>query len=334
MCIAVLTSTGSAVVTTTSAAAAPVPAAALAPSSSSSASYIYDADGRLLAMVEPGSDAYVYRYDPAGNILSVTHQPAGLSILRVSPRQARPGRVVHVFGTGFSATAANDKVTIGGTATAPPKVVSPVQLDVTMPAGSTGGTVAITVGSASASGPVLGLAPPPPAISSVVAASPLQPGTLVIAPGAQLTITGTGFDPTPTSDRVMIGQEFASVTSATTTKLVVTTPSGPAFSGTLTVTTPNGSAVGPDVFSVPFDVQGSTYPKAVRVTSGQTASVALANSGQTALLLIDGQAGQRLSVTTGTGTIASGAIELFAPGGSPVDVNTTPEGAQQSFPFA
>ena len=333
MCIIVLTGTGSAVVTTTSAAAAGASVAA-ALSSSSSASYIYDADGRLLAMVEPGSDAYLYRYDPAGNILSVTHQPAGLSILRVSPRQARPGRVVHVFGTGFSPTAANDKVTIGGTATAPPKIVSPVQLDVTMPAGSTGGTVAITVGSASASGPVLGLAPPPPAISSVVAASPLQPGTLVIAPGAQLTITGTGFDPTPTNDRVTIGQEFASVTSATTTKLVVTTPSGPAFSGALTVTTPNGSATGPDVYSVPFDVQGSTYPKAVRVTSGQTANVTLANSGQTALLLIDGQAGQRLSVTTGTGTIASGAIELFAPGGSPVNVNTTPEGAQQSFPFA
>lgn len=107
-------------------------------SSSSSASYIHDADGRLLAMVEPGSDAYVYRRDPAGNILSVTHQPAGLSILRVSPLQARPGQVVHVFGTGFSATAANDNVTIGGTATATPTVVSPVQLDVTMPTGSAG----------------------------------------------------------------------------------------------------------------------------------------------------------------------------------------------------
>jgi RHS repeat-associated protein len=307
---------------------------AVGPASSSSASYIYDADGRLLAVVEPGSDAYAYRYDPVGNILSVTHQPAGLSILRVSPPQARPGQVVHVFGTGFSATAANDQVTIGGTATAAPTVVSPVQLDVTMPAGSTGGTVAITVGPATASGPVLGLAAPPPVISSVVAASPLQAGTLVVAPGAQLTITGTGFDPTPANDRVMIGQEFASVTSATATQLVVTTPSGPAFSGALAVTTPSGSATGPDVFSVPFDVQGSTYPVAARVTSGQTANVALANSGQTALLIIDGRAGQRLSVTLGNGTIPNGAIELFAPGGSPVNVNTTPESANQSFPFA
>jgi RHS repeat-associated protein len=304
------------------------------PASSSSASDIYDADGRLLAVVEPGSDAYMYRYDPAGNILSVAHRSAGLSILRVSPPQARPGQVVHVFGTGFSATAASDQVTIGGTATATPVVVSPVQLDVMVPAGSAGGTVAITVGSATASGPVLGLAAPPPVISSVVAASPLQAGTLVVAPGAQLTITGTGFDPAPANDRVTIGQQFALVTSATSTRLVVMIPSGPAFSGVLAVTTPNGSATGPDVFVVPFDVQGSTYPVAMRVTSGQTATVTLANSGQTALLLIDGQAGQRLSVTLGSGTIPNGAIELFAPGGSPVNVNTTPEGANQSFPFA
>jgi RHS repeat-associated protein len=297
---------------------------------------IYDADGRLLAEVGPAGDAYVYRYDAAGNILSLTHRAARLSILRVSPASARPGQVVHLYGTRFSPAAAKDHVTIGGKATGAPKVVSPVQLDVVMPATSTGGTVTVKVGthSAHAAAPLKKSAPPP-VIKSVTASSPLQSGTLVVAPGAALVITGSGFSTTATDDRVTIGQEFASVVTATATRLTVTTPTGPPFSGRVVVATPTGSATGPDVFSVPGAVTtaSTSYGQATRATSGKAVSLTFAGSAQSDLLLMDGQAGQRLSVTVGTGTLAGGTVQMVAPGGDDL-IRTTPESAAQSVSFS
>jgi RHS repeat-associated protein len=317
------------------AAASAVPAAAAAGGTIvSSASDVHDANGRLLAVVEPAGDAYLYGYDAAGNILSVTHRAAGLSILRMSPSRARPGQVVHLYGTGFSGTAANDQVTVEGVAAAT-KVASPVQLDVTVPSGFTGGAVTLTIGSASVSSAApLGLAPAPPVISSVTASSPLQPGTLMVAPGATLVINGAGFDATPASDRVMIGQELASVVSATATQLTVQTPPGPAFSGRLAITTPAGSVTGPDVFTVPNQMFGGSagFPVAARVTSGEVTSVALSSTDQAALLLIDGQAGRRLSFSVGAGTLATGTVQLYAPGGDNI-IRNTPESATQSVSF-
>nr|MDT0663247.1 IPT/TIG domain-containing protein [Micromonospora sp. DSM 115978] len=69
------------------------------------------------------------------------------------------------------------------------------------------------------------------------------------APGAEVTITGTGFAPDPADNEVTIGGAAATVTEAAPTQLVVTVPAG-ASTGPVAVETAAGSATSPDPFTV------------------------------------------------------------------------------------
>ncbi|WP_343530339.1 FG-GAP-like repeat-containing protein [Pedobacter sp.] len=68
---------------------------------------------------------------------------------------------------------------------------------------------------------------PPPVINSFSPAN--------AAPGANITITGTGFNSTPANNKVLIGGSKATVTAASATSLTVTVPKG-ALYGYVTVT--------------------------------------------------------------------------------------------------
>lgn len=70
------------------------------------------------------------------------------------------------------------------------------------------------------------------------------------AAGAQVTIYGTAFSATPSSNTVSFNGTSATVMSASTTQLTVTVPVG-ASSGTIAVTSPSGSATSANVFSIP-----------------------------------------------------------------------------------
>ena len=73
-------------------------------------SYIYDALGRLVAMVGP-TDTTIYSYDAVGNLLSITRQASSqLSIVSVVPNRGKVGQLVTIYGTGFSATPAQNNV--------------------------------------------------------------------------------------------------------------------------------------------------------------------------------------------------------------------------------
>ena len=67
--------------------------------------------------------------------------------------------------------------------------------------------------------------------------------------GTVVTIHGTGFSATPGQNAVTFNGTAATVSSATTTKLVVTVPAG-ATTGTIGVTAPGGSAASANVFTV------------------------------------------------------------------------------------
>ena len=70
---------------------------------------------------------------------------------------------------------------------------------------------------------------------------------------APVTIYGTGFSATPSQNAVTFNGVAASVTSATTTQIVTSVPSG-AATGPIAVTSPSGSATS----STPFTVAGSS----------------------------------------------------------------------------
>ncbi len=82
--------------------------------------------------------------------------------------------------------------------------------------------------------------PTPPAPSPKITS--ISPTTG--AAGTVVTITGSDFSATATSNTVKFNGTDATVTSATVNQLVVTTPAG-GSSGAITVTTPDGSVTGP-----------------------------------------------------------------------------------------
>src|SRR6266542_3286103 len=67
--------------------------------------------------------------------------------------------------------------------------------------------------------------------------------------GTSVTIYGTGFSPTPAENTVTFNGTTAAVTSATSTAIVATVPSG-ASTGSIGVTSPNGSATSSSSFTV------------------------------------------------------------------------------------
>src|SRR6185369_8464489 len=71
--------------------------------------------------------------------------------------------------------------------------------------------------------------------------------------GTQVTIYGTSFSTTPSSNTVSFNGAAATVTSATSTQLTATVPAG-ASTGPITVSAPGGSAVS----ATSFVVTGST----------------------------------------------------------------------------
>ena len=65
--------------------------------------YVYDDDGRLIAVISASGEAGVYTYDDAGNFTSIKRlAPNDLSILAFSPGQGPVGIPVTIYGTGFN----------------------------------------------------------------------------------------------------------------------------------------------------------------------------------------------------------------------------------------
>src|SRR5579862_7710882 len=94
---------------------------------------------------------------------------------------------------------------------------------------------------------------------SIIQISPTQ-GPI----GTTVTISGTAFSSNPAQDAVSFNGTAATVTSATTTQLVVTVPSG-ATTGTISVTAPSGTATSTQTFTV---TSGSGRPTITSFSPG------------------------------------------------------------------
>lgn len=151
-----------------------------------------------------------------------------------TPTIGSAGTSVTILGTNFTGVTA---VSFGGVPAASFTIDSATGITAILGAGATG-DIAVTnpFGTTTASGFTYGA---PPVITAV---SPLS-GPV----GTTVTITGTNFNPVPSSNIVFFGQVQAAVSSATTTSLTVTVPSGTTY-GPITVTTSQQTGY----FSRPF----------------------------------------------------------------------------------
>jgi YD repeat-containing protein len=111
--------------------------------------YVYDANGRLHAVISPAGEAVVYEYDASGNITAIRRLPAtALAIFSFSPQEGLPGDHVTFIGIGFGG-GVNDVSFNGASATV--VSVTPAKVVAIVPAGATTGPVTITTPTGSVS---------------------------------------------------------------------------------------------------------------------------------------------------------------------------------------
>jgi YD repeat-containing protein len=253
------------------------------------AQYFYDPAGRLTGVIDPVNGSAQYNYDKSGNITSIVTNPIStLTVLQVSPRSGPVGTTVTVSGTAFGNTS-NTSVSFNGIS-ATPSAVSATSITVAVPVGATSGTVSVTAPSGTAAAPLpftVG-SPASPTISSFTTGTS-TPTTAT--PGSSVTITGTNFD--TTYSKVFVNGQFAQVTSASATSLVVTVPM--ASSGKISVETPAGSATsGGDLIVAPPPFAPSAITASTRTSIGASAvTVNEGGSGTVSLVLFDVTAGHR-----------------------------------------
>ncbi len=66
------------------------------------ARYVYDDNGRLVAVISPTGEANVYEYDPAGNFVQIRRLTTNdLAVFTFNPRSGLPGDSITFVGIGF-----------------------------------------------------------------------------------------------------------------------------------------------------------------------------------------------------------------------------------------
>ena len=273
-------------------------------------SYIYDLVGRLISTVGP-TDTVIYKYDAVGNLLSISHQSSGqVSIIQFSPASGPIGATVTIDGTGFSAIANQNTVTLNGVTAAVSSATS-TQIVATVPAGATTGPIGVTSPNGSATSAanftVTDGSGGPPTISSFT--------PTVGAAGDSVTVSGTNFETTPTDNKLRFSGKSAAVASATTTSIVGSVPS--AASGHITVSTPAGTATSTtDFFIPPPGNSAASIEVTGRMNLPGSQVVTINGAGKKAMILFDGVAGQRMSLNPTNNNIGQSTLSIYTPNGN------------------
>jgi YD repeat-containing protein len=277
--------------------------------------YVYDALGRLVGVIDPSSDTAVYSYDAVGNLLGIARYASStVSIIDFQPTAGPVGTIVTIQGTGFSATPGSNAVTFNGVAATVTSSTA-TSIVVPVPASATTGTIGLTVSGASATSASAFTVTATGATPTITSFSPT-----IGVPAATVTITGTGFEPVPINNKVSfygIPPAKSFVSTATTTSLDVKVPAN-ARSGPLTVATPGGSAVSTADFFVPtggYAAADVIFTGRI-IVGGSSVDVPLTTTNKQALVVFDGTAGQRLDLgTVLLSGFSSPVITVYRPDG-------------------
>ena len=104
--------------------------------------YVYDDNGRLIAVIVPTGEANLYQYDAAGNFIAILRLTMDdLALFAFTPRSGLPGDLVTFTGIGFGAGVSS--VSFNGTVARIVSVSASIVI-AEVPEGATTGPVAIT----------------------------------------------------------------------------------------------------------------------------------------------------------------------------------------------
>lgn len=270
-------------------------------------SYIYDSVGRLQATVGP-TDTVIYSYDAVGNLLSISRQNSNVvSIVNFTPGSGPVGTSVTINGTGFSTTASQNTVQFNGTA-AVVNSATTTRIVAVVPTGATSGSISVTSpnGSAASSTSFQVGAADGPQITG------FSPNIGVL--NDSVTISGTNFASTASDNKVRFDNTRAPITSANSTTIVSKVST--TVSSKISVTTPDGTAIATGDFFVPpppRTVADVEYTN--RMSIGQSLTPAISTANKIAMVIFDGQAGQRISIKLGPATNPMAHVEFYRPDG-------------------
>jgi len=272
---------------------------------------VYDADSRLIGVLNTAGNTTRYVYDDVGNLIRTDSFPSSqLIILGFSPEHGAAGVPVTVWGQGFSTTASSNALSFNGTAAVVTSATAN-QLQATVPSGATTGPVSVTVGSATATSLTnftiddTGLAPSLTSVSPTIGAA----GTVV-------TLTGTHLDPTPGATTVTLNSVALVPTTVTDTSITFTTPAN-LGSGRFVVTTPYGQAsAGTDYTTIAPDFSSFTINSERITVGGSAVSVSEPSDSGVEELLFDASAGEWLTLQgSGIPSGMSAEVEIYDPRG-------------------
>lgn len=295
-----------------------------------STNYVYDAEGRLVAVTPNNTPSMQYTYDTLGHLAQTTTLASGqLAIFAFIPTHGEAGTQVTIEGQGFSASPSSDSVTFNGTA-ATVLSASATQLLTTVPASATTGPIGVTVNGQSATSTTpftIDDTGEPPVIAQV---SP------VVVPGGIVTVIGTNLAPAAGETSIqMAGIEMSSLSATSDTQLQYTIPSF-AQSGHVLVQTPYGVATSSSPVTVlPSGISASNVGGSVYLAAnGTPVSTGNGSAGQLATLAFDATQGQNLELTI-NGLTISGAttatLNVYSPNGTNVGTDvcstTSPNGS-------
>lgn len=125
---------------------------ASAATAASPITFVYDAIGRLQAVIDPSTATPAvakYNYDNNGNLISIGRtNPTGVTIVDFHGKTGSTGDAITIYGTGFNSTPSQNKVTFtksggsgNGGAQATVTSATTTVLEVTIPAGAIAGTI-------------------------------------------------------------------------------------------------------------------------------------------------------------------------------------------------
>ena len=262
--------------------------------------------GTLRAQTTAGS-VVEYAYDVVGNIVVIQSSSTQLSVSSFSPASGPIGATVTIVGSGFAPTAAANSVRVNGTAT-PVVSAERTRLTITVPSGTTTGPITVTVGGSTAS-----------STSPFIVASDYAPPTIasftpsVAVAGTTVSVSGSNFNPAIASDSARVGVAAATIASATSASMVVTTPAGTG-SGHIQVTTPKGTATSSGILFIPPGTYSANAVVSTAVGALDSSStMSVGAPGKLALMAFDVIAPRSFGIFGSASTLASGTLQLLDP---------------------
>lgn len=105
--------------------------------------YVYDANGRLRAVIAPSGEAAIYDYDPAGNFTAIRRLGVNdCEALSFAPGQGPLGTKVTIYGVGFKGQVT--AVSFNGVKATITKQ-TPISVEAEVPDGATTGPISVTL---------------------------------------------------------------------------------------------------------------------------------------------------------------------------------------------